>query len=147
MNENLKDKELMLYAPYSSYETEENVMSEMNLQGGTVAADYDLTAEEDFITGKDFIADGENFSEEATVGSADVANYDLAAEEDFITGKDFIADGILSSEEMNVENFENAGEYFDEEDENEQDPVVSCVTETDDYEFMPDISFDIYNAE
>ena len=87
-------------------------MSEMNLQGGTVAADYDLTAEEDFIT-----------------------------------GKDFIADGILSSEEMNVENFENAGEYFDEEDENEQDPVVSCVTETDDYEFMPDINFDIYNAE
>ena len=82
MNENLKDKELMLYAPYSSYETEENVMSEMNLQGVTVAADYDLTAEEDFIT-----------------------------------GKDFIADGILSSEEMNVENFENAGEYFEEEDE------------------------------
>ena len=65
---------------------------------------------------------------------------EILGEQDFIlNGGDF---GTVSVEkEISV----NMDEYF-EEDEEEVCTVLP-VEETDDYEFMPDINFDIYSAE
>ena len=65
---------------------------------------------------------------------------EILGEQDFIiNGGDF---GTVSVEkEFSV----NMDEYFEEEFEEECAFVP--VEETDDYEFMPDVNFDIYNAE
>ena len=100
MNENLKDKELVLYAPYPSDDTDAEVMDEMEIRCEVEDMEYDLFGEQDFV------------------------------EED------------SSSLQTEIEIYDDGEEYFEEEES-----VVTVDTETDEYEFMPDINFDIYNAE
>ena len=101
MNENLKDKEMVLYAPYPSDDTDAEVMDEMEIRCEAEDIDYDLLGEQDLI------------------------------EEE-----------VSSSLQTEIEIYDDGEEYF-EEDES----VVTVDTETDEYEFMPDINLDIYNAE
>lgn len=100
MNENLKDKELVLYAPYPSDDTDAEVMDEMEIRSEADDVDYDLIGEQEFV------------------------------EEE-----------VSSSLQTEIEIYDDGEEYFEEES------VVTVDTETDEYEFMPDINLDIYNAE
>ena len=100
MNENLKDKELVIYAPYPSDDTDADVMDEMEIRSEDEDVDYDLIGEQEFV------------EEEAA-----------------------------SSLQTEFEIYDDGEEYFEEES------VVTVDTETDEYEFMPDINLDIYNAE
>ena len=49
MNENLKDKELVLYAPYPSDDTDADVMDEMEIRCEDEDVDYDLVGEQEFL--------------------------------------------------------------------------------------------------
>ena len=100
MNENLKDKELVIYAPYPSDDTDADVMDEMEIRSEADDVDYDLIGEQEFV------------------------------EEE-----------VSSSLQTEIEIYDDGEEYFEEES------VVTVDTETDEYEFMPDINLDIYNAE
>ena len=99
MNENLKDKELVLYAPYPSDDTDADVMDEMEIRCEDEDVDYDLVGEQEFV-------------EEVAV-----------------------------SLQTEIEIYDDGEEYLEEES------IVTVDTETDEYEFMPDINLDIYNAE
>ena len=99
MNENLKDKELVLYAPYPSDDTDADVMDEMEIRCEDEDVDYDLVGEQEFV-------------EEVAV-----------------------------SLQTEIEFYDDGEEYLEEES------IVTVDTETDEYEFMPDINLDIYNAE
>ena len=100
MNENLKDKELVLYAPYPSDDTDADVMDEMEIRCEDEDVDYDLVGEQEFV-------------EEVAV-----------------------------SLQTEIEIYDEGEEYLEEEES-----IVTVDTETDEYEFMPDINLDIYNAE
>lgn len=100
MNENLKDKELVLYAPYPSDDTDAEVMDEMEIRSEADDVDYDLIGEQEFV------------------------------------------EEVSSSLQTEIEIYDDGEEYFEEEES-----VVTVDTETDEYEFMPDINLDIYNAE
>ena len=64
---------------------------------------------------------------------------EILGEQDFIlNGGDF--ETVSAEKEFSVD----MDEYFEED---EEECAVLPVAEADDYEFMPDINFDIYNAE